>query len=403
MHTTLNVSLSPGQKRHAPGKAPLPLLAEQGASVILGAVTAEQGLSSSLAPSASSLFGPRGACVAADGSLWVADTGHHRMLGWPGLPNQDNAAAQILVGQPNFVHEGRNARGAASAATLNVPSGMAACGAGIAVADGWNHRVLIWHEPPRKHNQPADLVLGQAGFGAVEGNRNRDTPGADTLFWPFGIAWEGEHLWVADTGNRRVLMWNGLPSRNGQPANLVLGQHDFASRDENAGGAPDAGSMRWPHGLTFLGKRLCVADAGNNRVMIWDTSPMANGQACDAILGQQTISGVDHNQGDYWPTASALNMPYALTARGDWLVVADTASSRLLAWHDKDINGYGAHPRLLAAQPDWEAKGDNRWMAATRDSLCWPFGLCSTGEYAIVVDAGNNRVMLWRWSRELQG
>jgi hypothetical protein len=402
MHNTLNVSLAPGQKRHAPGKAPLPLLAENGASVILGAVSGMQNLNTSLAPSASSLFGPRGACVAADGSLWVADTGHHRMLGWHRLATEDNAPAQILIGQPDFAHEGRNAKGAANAATLNVPSGMAACGAGIAVADGWNHRVLIWHEPPRKHNQPADLVLGQADFGAVEGNRGRQQPGADTLFWPFGVAWDGARLWVADTGNRRVLMWNGLPARNGQPATLVLGQRDFASRDENAGGAPDARSMRWPHGLAFLGTRLCVADAGNNRVMIWHNSPTANGQACDAMLGQQTPSGVDHNQGDYWPTAAALNMPYALTTRGDWLVVADTASSRLLAWHDQDIKGYGAHPRLLAAQPDWEAKGDNRWMAATRDSLCWPFGLCSTREYAIVVDAGNNRVMLWHWSRELQ-
>ncbi len=377
------------------------MLAEQGASVILGAVNGAQNLNTSLTPSASSMFGPRGACVAEDGSLWVADTGHHRILGWPTLPTEDNAAAQILIGQPDFSHEGRNAKGPASAATLNVPSGMAVCGAGIAIADGWNHRVLIWREPPRHHNQPADLVLGQADFGAVEANRGGQQPDADTLFWPFGVAWDGTRLWVADTGNRRVLMWNRLPARSGQPADLVLGQADFASRDENAGGNPDASSMRWPHGLAFLGQRLCVADAGNNRIMIWDVCPVANGQACDAMLGQQTASGVDHNQGDYWPTAAVLNMPYALATLGEWLVVADTASSRLLAWHDQDIMGYGADPRLLAAQPDWEAKGDNRWMPATRDSLCWPFGLCSAGDYAIIVDAGNNRVMLWRWSREV--
>lgn len=402
MNTTLRVSLSPGQKRHALAAPVLPLLADAGATVILGAANAGQDLNTSLAPSAHSLFGPRGVCLAADGSLWVADTGHHRMLGWRSLPGEDNAAAQILIGQADFAHEGRNAKGAPNGATLNVPTGIAACGAGIAVADGWNHRVLIWHEPPRTHNQPADLVLGQTDFGAVECNRGSDRPSADTLFWPFGVAWDGTRLWVADTGNRRVLMWNGLPTRNGQPADLVLGQRSFDSRDENGGGTPDASSMRWPHGLAFLGTGVCVADAGNNRVMVWRTLPTANGQACDALLGQQTASGVDHNQGDYWPTASALNMPYAVTTLGDWLVVADTASSRLLAWHDQDINGYGAQPRLLAAQPDWEAKGDNRWMAAMRDSLCWPFGLCSSSEYAIIADAGNNRVMLWRWSREME-
>lgn len=400
MNTPLRVSLAPRQKRHAPAETPLPLLAEAGAAVILGAAASVgQALNTSLAPSAHSLFGPRGVCLAADGSLWVADTGHHRLLGWRSLPTEDNAAAQILVGQPDFAHEGRNAHGAPNAATLNVPTGIAACGAGIAVADGWNHRVLIWNTPPQSHNQPADWVLGQADFAAADGNRGSDQPSASSLFWPFGVAWDGARLWVADTGNRRVLMWHGLPTRNGQPADLVLGQRSFDRRDENGGGTPDAASMRWPHGLAFLGDSVCVADAGNNRVMVWRTPPVRNGQACDALLGQQTASGVDHNQGDYWPTAAALNMPYALTTHADWLVVADTASSRLLAWHAADIVGYGASPRRLAAQPDWEAKGDNRWLAAARDSLCWPFGLGSSPDYAIIADAGNNRVLLWRWSR----
>lgn len=400
-NTSLRVSLAPAQKRHAIAVPPLPLLVAQGASVILGeANSVGQDINTSLTPSAKTLFGPRGVCLAGDGSLWVADTGHHRLLGWRSLPTEDNAAAQILIGQPDFAHEGRNAKGAPNASSLNVPTGIAACGKGIAVADGWNHRVLIWHEPPHQHNQPADLVLGQADFAAASGNRGSDKPSAESLFWPFGVAWDGARLWVTDTGNRRVLMWDGLPTRNGQPADLVLGQHSFDCRDENAGGTPDASSMRWPHTITFLGNRLCVADAGNNRVMLWHTTPNTNGQACDALLGQQTASGVDHNQGDYWPTAPALNMPYAITTIGDWLVVADTASSRLLAWHDQDINGYGVSPRLLAAQPDWEAKGDNRWLTATRDSLCWPFGLCSNNEYAIIADAGNNRVMLWRWSQE---
>jgi hypothetical protein len=401
MNTPLHVSLSPGQKRHAIAVPPLPLLADDGAKVILGGLGGEHDINTSLTPSAHSLFGPRGVCLAADGSLWVADTGHHRLLGWRSLPQTDNTPAQILVGQPDFFHEGRNAHGAIHAASLNVPTGIAACGAGIAVADGWNHRVLIWHQPPQQHNQPADIVLGQADFAVGDGNRGISQPSAASLFWPFGVAWDGARLWVADTGNRRVLMWNGLPTHNGQPADQVLGQRSFTSRDENSGGTPDAASMRWPHGLAFLGKRLCVADAGNNRVMVWDATPVENGQPCDALLGQHTASGVDHNQGDYWPTASALNMPYAVTAHGDWLVVADTASSRLLAWHTHDIVGYGTAPRRLAAQPDWEAKGDNRWLSATRDSVCWPFGLCNNDRYAIIADAGNNRVLIWRWQQEM--
>ena len=131
--------------------------------------------------------------------------------------------------------------------------------------------------------------------------------------------------------------------------------------------------------------------------MIWHQAPALNGQPCDAMLGQRHHAAVDHNQGDYWPNAAALNMPYALTTIGDWLVVADTASSRLLGWHRDDLKGYGRPARLLAGQPDWESKGDNRWQAPVRDSVCWPYGLASEREHAVIADAGNNRVLLWRW------
>jgi len=75
----------------------------------------------------------------------------------------------------------------------------------------------------------------------------------------------------------------------------------------------------------------------------------------------------------------------------------------MLAWHRddiarQDIGAFGAPARLLAGQPDWAAKGDNRWQAAARDSVCWPYGVSNGGRHAIIADAGNNRVLLWRWS-----
>lgn len=265
----LRVSLAPGQKRNAEARTARPLLAPGGAAVVLGAALGENGLALPVAPTDRTCFAPRSACVAEDGSLWVADTGHHRLLGWPRLPDEDASPAQILIGQPVFTHEGRNAKGAPGAATLNVPTGVAACGTGLAIADAWNHRVLVWRERPHRHNQPADIVLGQTDFEAAEPNRGCEHPHAATLFWPYGVAWDGARLWVADTGNRRVLVWSAMPERNGQPADLVLGQRHFCSRDENAGGVPDASSMRWPHDIAFLGDGPCVADAGNNRVLLW--------------------------------------------------------------------------------------------------------------------------------------
>ncbi|AIA55449.1 hypothetical protein HAQ00_08240 [Acidithiobacillus caldus ATCC 51756] len=369
-------------------------LLSSGARVILGEQMQPKGVVGAVVPSRETLFGPRGAAVTADGALWVCDTGHHRLLGWNACPKVDGQGADHIIGHADFSSEGRNGHSDVGVTTLNVPTGIVGIGQGLAVADAWNHRVLIWREAPRRTQQPADLVLGQADFSGSEINRGNNHPSANTLFWPYGVHWDGERLYVADTGNRRVLWWDGLPVRNGQAADGVLGQRDFVCRDENAGGAPSAMSMRWPHAVTRLGSYLAVADAGDNRVLIWSHLPATNGQSADFVLGQRDATADAHNQGEYYPTASSFNMPYGISAFADLLVVADTANSRLLGWRVDEI-AEGAPASVLAAQPDFGSKGDNRWGTPQRDSLCWPYGIQAAGSTLIVADSGNNRVLLW--------
>ena len=399
MTTTLGtrVSLAPAARRApAASVACAALLDERGACVVLGATDDPLGLALPVVPSAMSMFGPRGVCAAPDGSLWVSDTGHHRVLGWHRTPTADNAPADILLGQPAFDREGRNARGNASADTLNVPTGIVACGEGLAVADAWNHRVLIWHTRPTHSFQRPDVVLGQADFDGGESNRGHGHPTASTLFWPYCVSWEGGALWVADTGNRRVLMWPGLPRHNGAAASLVLGQADFEHRDENGGASPSAASMRWPHAISFPAGGLCVADAGNNRLMLWQRVPGENNTPCDLLVGQVVTDLVEHNQASYYPDAACLNMPYGAAVAGELLVVADTANSRLLAWRIDVLVRHGMNACALAAQPDWNSKGDNRWLPAARDSVCWPYSVATQGPNTLLVaDSGNNRVLLW--------
>ncbi len=394
----LHMKVSPDpalRDAEARGVAHTPLFADAEPVRVLGGERRPPLVTAGLTPSAHRCFGPRGAALLPDGSLWVADTGHHRLLGWRAVPGRDGAPADLLIGQPAFDCEGRNAKGPVGPTTLNVPTGVCACGeSGLAVADAWNHRVLIWRQAPDRHNQPPDVVLGQTDFTAGEANRGGGAA-ADSFHWPYGVAWADGHLFVADAENRRVLVWRGLPEANGQPADLVLGQRDFVSRDENAGGEPSAMSMRWPHGIALWRGRLCVADAGNNRIMVWDGIPDENGAPCDWVLGQSDFTAVDHNQSLYWPRATSLNMPYALAASGDWLLVADTANSRLLGWHIDDL-ATGAPARRLAGQRDFHEKGDNRWQPPAPDSFCWPYGLTCFGDRVVVADSGNNRVSLWR-------
>ncbi len=374
--------------------SPPELLSPEGANIILGQQPSDV-LAMPLEPTATTMFGPRGACLVSEtGPLWVADTGHHRLLGWRQRPQSDEQPADWVIGQPDFHQEGQNAKGSPTAATVSVPTGICACGEGLAVADAWNHRVLIWKQLPQDHNVPADIVLGQADFCHNQPNRGDQDTAANRMHWPYGILYHNKQLFVADTGNRRVLIWQEFPSENGQPADLVLGQSDFNSRNENDGGTPTASSMRWPHAITLWNNRFVVTDAGNNRIMIWENIPTEINQPCSMILGQLQFDTVELNQGVYFPSDSSLSMPYGIAATPDWLMVADTANSRLLGWKNPISTGISA--QALTGQPHFQSKSENRsYGNATRTSLCWPYGISMCGNTAIIADSGNNRVLLW--------
>ncbi len=378
-----------------------PLLARSGPRAIVGSAPEPGGEARPLAVSASGLFGPRGAvqCPTAAGeSLVVCDTGHHRLLIWKSTPGDDLVPADLVIGQPDFVSEGRNGKRDPGTATLNVPTGVAFGGGVLAVADAWNHRVLLWFGLPEHSNQPADVVVGQADFASGLANRGASEAAANTLHWCYGVAILDGNLVVADTGNRRVLVWDGIPRANGRAADLVIGQSDLTTRDENAGKEAGPLGMRWPHSVARCGERLLVADAGNNRILVWDRIPRASGVAADFALGQADFTSLEHNRGHYLPNASSLNMPYGVAASGAAILAADTANSRLLGWQAESAAQpleFGCAATGLAAQPDFGAKGDNRWQSPVRDSVCWPYGITLSGDTAVISDSGNNRVLLW--------
>ncbi len=378
--------------------APLPttppcVLDPTGPQVVLGGADP---FHPNIAPDRGSLFGPRSAFFdVLEGRLFIADTGHHRVVVHHRLPTRDRATADLVLGQPDDQTEARNAgRDEPTAQTMNVPTGLCRWGSGLAVADSWNNRVLVWRSMPASDGQPADLVLGQADFEHQRPNRDRAEPGPDTMHWPFQVLAHEGRLYVADAGNRRILVWRTLPEVSGQPADFVLGQADLTSRSDNGGSTADARSLRWPHDLTIIDGNLAVADAGNNRILIWEGLPDEANAPAARVLGQADFGGTDHNRATYWPTASALSMPYALASADGQLLVADTANSRIVAYSAPLVSGGPAS--RLTGQPHFETKGDNRNRLPVRDSLCWPYGLQVVDELAVVSDTGNHRVLLWR-------
>jgi hypothetical protein len=103
---------------------------------------------------------------------------------------------------------------------------------------------------------------------------------------------------------------------------------------------------------------LVVADARNNRIFIWDGIPTENNTPCGTVLEQKNLQETELNRGVYFPTAASLNMPYGVTATANWLMVADTANSRLLGWrYRSDLRSLqGADTDIVVGQHDFHTQ-----------------------------------------------
>jgi len=155
-----------------------------------------------------------------------------------------------------------------------------------------------------KTGQGADLMLSGIDF---------NNTGGPLLFnHPKGIATDGQRLLLADTRNNRVLIWNRLPQGNVEPE-LVLGQPDFRANNPGTGLA----GLNWPVGVATDGKRVLVADAYNDRVLIWSSFPTQSGQPADLVLDQ----GI------------GISWPWAVWTDGEKVVVTSTGAGQVLIWN----------------------------------------------------------------------
>ncbi len=267
----------------------------------------------------------------------------------------------------------------------------------LLIGDAWHHRVLVWNEFPSASNTPPDYAIGQTELTQVQPNRGVQVS-SEGLYWPYGIAYVAGRLYVTDTGNRRVLVWSGVP-RADQPAEWVLGQPNMNSSGENRDGPVAANSFRWPHAVAGNEKQLWVADAGNHRVLGWD-QPLVGDRPADYVLGQEGMTTARE-----WPYdvqgERRLRFPYGIDAFKNCLAVADTANNRILFWRLPIEQEAFAAARDVIGQLDFAKFGENHWHAVTDRSMCWPYGVCFHNGILAVADSGNNRVMLWECSEIL--
>src|ERR1035438_6666547 len=171
------------------------------------------------------------------------------MFGATAVDFMTGQAARIVIGQVNFTQQDI---GTPTQYVLGACSGLAYANNMLFVVDS-NHiqaspeqnRVLIYHnlstlvpsptaEIPQgtrcpvcvgnQHIGSASVVVGQTDFS---GNLPAQTQTG--LYNPSAVATDGKIMVVADTDSNRVLIWKSIPTTNGAPADIVLGQDTFTT------------------------------------------------------------------------------------------------------------------------------------------------------------------------------
>ena len=327
-----------------------------------------------------------------EGKLLVSDTGRNRVFVWNSVPDSEHAAPDFVLGQGEVDGTGRNRNEAVSASSLQYPSAVWSDGKRVILADAWNHRVLIWNELTQAAGQPADVVIGQPGFEQNEPNVDglASEPSAQSLYWPYGLHSDGRQLWIADTGNRRVLYYSQIPTENYAAADKVIGKPDFQSRDF------DSQAPIWPYSVRVNSRgNLIITDTQFFRALLWRNWNRAAEMAPpDAIIGQPDIQSAGQNQFFPNPTERSLNWCYDSFFYKDGVMVLDTANSRV-KWHPEFPLQNNEAPAALIGPPDATTPSENvNNIKGTDYALYWPFALCTENQTLAVADTGNHRVII---------
>ena len=269
---------------------------------------------------------------------------------------------------PDYVDYGITAQ------SFRTPTAVATDGTILAVADTDNNRILIWKNVAAltdpnapSTGQPADLVLGQADFTTVK----PVTVDNKSFRGPQGVWIQGTRLFVADTQNNRIMVWNNIPTSNNQPADYVLGVPNFTTTpqpDLTKNLAPaTAANMLSPVSVTSDGTRLFVTDLGQNRVMIWNSIPTSTNQAADVIIGQPTVtSAVDNNAYTGNPATSS----------------TDTTNKET--------------PVMCTVSYGTDAANNPTYPPRCASTLSFPRFALSDGQRLYIADGGNDRILVFK-------
>lgn len=311
-------------------------------------------------PSAATLSFPLGA-AASSTEVFIADGGNNRIGVYEiqgGLPQLEMFR---IIGQnfpntnsPNVI-EGREFNLTTSnGVTGTVLIDRNSTPPHLYVSDPGNNRILGFNDALHvAAGDVADIVIGQAtGFTGLANFPSGDPtkPQLNSLNAPAGMALDASgNLWVADSGNGRVLRFPAPfahVKQIQQSADMVIGQTSFTSKITSV----SPSSLATPVGVAVTSDgSLLVADGAFNRVLYY-AQPLVSAMAATKVIGQSDFYSATPNGTPADPARFTTPVGLAVDSL-DRIYVCDAGGGRVSIFGPPNsIQTTYAQPLLLLTQ-----------------------------------------------------
>jgi thiol-disulfide isomerase/thioredoxin len=296
-----------------------------------------------------------GKVLAVDDLLWIADTGHNRIL------EVDVTTGDVLAAYGSGIPGSSDGTG--TEATFNAPQGLALAESVLYVADTNNHLIRA-------------IDLGNGRVTTVAGTGEQGWPPASgpantvALSTPWDVLFSNGLLYIANAGTHQI--WTLDIETE------ILGPLIGSAREGTINGAFERAELAQPSGLALDGDgRLFFADSESSSVRMGDlgtrtTSLTVGGDANLFEFGDE--DGVGNR--------ARLQHPLGLAVSGNTLYVADTYNSKIKRI-DTELNSITS---WLGDEAGWEDGSSPLFDE--------PGGLSLDGNVLYVADTNNHAIRM---------
>ena len=342
--------------------------------------------------------------------VYIADTGNNRVLAFRYATQLiPGAKADLILGQQDGFSTIAGGPGTGFSTGLSSPTGMVVDANGnLYVADSGNNRIVRYPSPfaQQAGYQYPDMVIGQPNLSTGTANPNGIKQNSLMLnngsyLGRSGLAIDSAgNLWAADIGNNRVLRYNANVLKNGAnnpDADIVVGQTDLVSNASLSVRA-DKTLLLKPSGLGFDSVGHLLVGDGGNRVLVYPANIANSNTSALRILGLPASANTAVSEISYGNNNSP---QFGIATNTGTIGVSDLSNNRLL-FYDQFVSfpaesaQFSPSARLVVGQASFaDTKANRGNPEASSSSLSAPIDMTFAGNELYVVDAANNRVLVF--------